>query len=285
MVVPIYVGFVLSTGRSMSEQQTNTMRRMAALGVATLVLLGFVGAGIITVGANSGEADSGAAQVRVAHLSPDAPAVDVLVDGSAVLEEVPFGTVSDYLQLPAGEHTVTIQTAENDTVVFEGNVTVEAGTAYTIAAAGEVSEETFGPQIYVDDFEIPSSDNASVRLIHASPDAPAVDVTVASSGAVLYDNVSFTNATDYATVPAGNYTLEIRPATADNDGEVVTTVNVSLEGGTVYSAIAAGYLSPDDEPADTPFQVILATDASGEMMMGNETTPGEMMGNETTTEA
>jgi hypothetical protein len=251
---------------------------MAALGVATLVLLGFAGAGIVTVGANS--AESGAsehAQLRVAHLSPDAPAVDVLVNGSAVLEGVEFGTISDYLQVPAGERTVTIQTSENETVVFEGDVTVEAGTAYTVAAVGEVSEETFRPEIYMDDFEVPSEDNSSVRLIHASPDAPPVDVTVEESGAVLYDNVTFSNSSDYVTVPAGTYTLEVRPATADNDGEVVDTFQVTVEGGTVYSAVAAGYLSPDDEPSDAAFDLLVAVDASGEMS-------DDMMGNETTTE-
>ena len=43
------------------------------------------------------------ARVRVAHLSPDAPAVDVWVDGSRVLENVPFKAFSSYLELPAGD--------------------------------------------------------------------------------------------------------------------------------------------------------------------------------------
>jgi len=245
----------------------NETRRMATVGVALLVLTSFAGVGIAT----SGASDSGSAQVRVAHLSPDAPAVDVLVDGDAVLEGVEFGTVSEYLEVPAGERTVTIQTAENDTVVFEGEVSVEAGTMYTVAAIGEVTEETFEPAVYVDDYETPSDENATVRLIHASPDAPAVDVTVGDGETVLYDNVSFGNASDYVTVPAGDYELEIRPATEENDGEVVTTVDVSLDGGTAYSAIAAGYLSPDDEPADAPFEVLLVTDSGTESM--NMTAP------------
>src|SRR6056297_3975493 len=98
----------------------NESRRLATVGVALLLLTSFAGVGIATTGAS----DAGAAQVRVAHLSPDAPAVDVLVDGDAVLEGVEFGTVSEYLEVPAGERTVTIQTAENDTVVFEGAVSV-----------------------------------------------------------------------------------------------------------------------------------------------------------------
>lgn len=264
----------------MCDKQTKTTRRMAALAVATLVLLSFAGTGIATVGANSsgsGDEDSGAAQVRVAHLSPDAPAVDVLVDGSPALEGVEYGTISDYLQLPAGEHTVTIQTSEDGTVVFEGNVTVETGTAYTVAAVGEVSEETFRPEIYVDDFEVPSEENSSVRLIHASPDAPAVDVTVEESGAVLYDNLTFSNASEYVTVPEGTYTLEVRPATADNDGEVVDRFQVTVKGGTVYSAVAAGYLSPDDEPANASFDLLTTIDARAGM-------DGDTMGNETTAE-
>ena len=33
------------------------------------------------------------------------------------------------------------------------------------------------------------------------------------------------------------------------------------DGGGVYTAFAAGYLSPDDEPADTPFDLIVAQDS------------------------
>lgn len=254
----------------MNGNQSQTMRRTATVGVAVLVLLGFVGAGIATVGASgSGDADSGPAEVRVAHLSPDAPAVDVLVDGEAVLEGVEFGTISEYLSVPAGERTVTIRTTEDESVVFEGEVSVEAGTAYTVAAVGEVSEETFRPEIYVDDFEEPDEGNASVRLIHASPDAPPVDVTVEESGAVLYDNVTFGNASDYVTVPEGDYTLEVRRATEDDDGEVVTTFDASVEGGTVYSAVAAGYLSPDEAAGDEPFDLLVAVD-SGEDSMEDE---------------
>jgi hypothetical protein len=46
----------------------------------------------------------GQAQVRVAHLSPDAPNVDVSVNGEpvAALQNVPYGTISPYLSLPAG---------------------------------------------------------------------------------------------------------------------------------------------------------------------------------------
>lgn len=247
---------------------------MSTIVVAVMVVTGLAGVGIATTTGNgAGATEAGEAELRVAHLSPDAPAVDVLVDGDVALEDVEFGTISDYLEVPAGERSVTIRTSEDESVVFEGEVSLEDQSRYTIAASGEVTEETFEPRVYVDDVEEPSADNASVRLVHASPDAPAVDVTVEESGAVLYDNVSFGNASDYVTVPAGDYTLEVRPATEDNDGEVVTTFDVSVEGGTAYSAFAAGYLSPDEAPADVPFDLLVAADSGGNETEMNASAP------------
>ena len=203
------------------------------------------------------------AAVRVAHLSPDAPEVDVIVDGSTVLEGVGFGAVSDYLALPGGTYTVTITPAgDPETVVFEGDVTVEAGTAYTVAALGEVSEgadQPFEPLILEDDNEPPSGDTARVRAVHASPDAPAVDITAGGGETVLFDGVAYRDS-GYTEVPAGEYTLEIRGDTESNDGDVVADFDVAVEGGQVYTAFAAGYLSPDDEPADTAFDLFVVQD-------------------------
>jgi hypothetical protein len=204
------------------------------------------------------------ARVRAAHLSPNAPNVDVYVDGDAALEDVPFGAVSDYLSLAAGSHSVEITAAgDPDTSVFEGDVSLEAGTDYTVAALGEVGEDAdqpFEPQVLVDENEPPASDTARLRAVHASPDAPAVDITAGDT--VLFDGVPF-GGSGYVEVPAGDYTVEIRPDTSENDGDVAASFDVSLAGGSVYSAFAAGYLTPDDEPADTAFDLVVTQDAGG----------------------
>ena len=54
-------------------------------------------ASILTI---SGSAFAG--NVRVAHLSPDAPAVDVRVNGAVAFQNLSFNEVSDYADLPAG---------------------------------------------------------------------------------------------------------------------------------------------------------------------------------------
>ncbi|QKY21962.1 DUF4397 domain-containing protein (plasmid) [Halolamina sp. CBA1230] len=211
------------------------------------------------------ETATGGAMVRVAHLSPDAPNVDVYVDDEPVLEDVPFGDVSDYLPLAGGTYTVRITPAgDSETSVFEGEVSVEDGQAYTIAAIGEVSEDadqSFEPLILEDDNEPAGGDTARVRAVHASPDAPAVDITAGNG--VLFDGVEY-GESGYTEVPAGDYTLEIRGDTEGNDGEVVGEFDVTVEGGEVYTAFAAGYLTPDDEPAETAFDLVVVQD-TGEM--------------------
>jgi len=204
------------------------------------------------------------ANVRVAHMSPDAPNVDVYVgDGDPVLSNVAFTDVSGYLELEPGTYNVRITAAgDESTVVFDDDVEVDEAD-YTIVAAGELAEdgEEFAPLILEDDTSDPGGNMARARLVHVSPDAPAVDVTPESTGDAVFDDLAYREA-EAIEVEANDYTLEVRGATESNDGEVVADFDVSLNGGTVYTAFAAGYLAPDDAPADEPFDLVLAQDAN-----------------------
>lgn len=206
----------------------------------------------------------GTAGVRAAHLSPDAPNVDVYVDDDPVLEDVPFRDVSEYLELEPDDYTIMVTAAgDEDEVVFDETVSVGDGD-YTAAALGELAEENqpFAVEIFEDDLSDPGED-ARIRAVHASPDAPAVDVTTDDGETVLFEDVAF-GEDDALEVEPDDYTLEIRPATDDVDGEVVAEVEVSPEEGTVYSAFAVGYLEPEAAPADEPFDVEIVVDSEPE---------------------
>jgi len=222
------------------------------------------------------------ANVRVAHLSPDAPNVDVYVDGEAVLEDVAFGDVSDYLELQPGSYEVQITEAGNqETVLYDDTLDVEAAN-YTVAAIGEASEENqpLSVEVYEDDLSDPG-ENARIRGIHAAPDAPAVDVIGADSGDALFEDLAF-GESQTAEAPPGSYTFEVVPA-GEEDAEPVAEFDATVEAGTVYSAFATGYVEPDDAPADEEFGVEIVEDSAGmgmngESGMGNDS---EMNGNET----
>jgi plastocyanin len=257
----------------------------------TLTLIGATGAGLVAASFGGASDEHGGddydeeeyddeyededngdavADVRAAHLSPDAPNVDVSVEGDTVLEDVPFRAVSEYLELPTGTAQVAISAAEDpDTVVFDEELDLAEG-AFTIAALGELSEENqpFAPAVLEDDLSDPGED-ARVRLVHASPDAPAVDVTAGDGETVLFEDVEFGEA-GAIEVPAGEYTLEVRPATEDNDGDIVAEFDVAPEAGNVYSAFAVGYLDPESAPADEPFDLEVVLDAAAETDMEDE---------------
>lgn len=179
------------------------------------------------------------AAVRVAHLAPDAPNVDIRVDGTRVLADVPFKAVSDYLELSVGTHRVQVTPANATTpVVIDATVTLTAGAAYTVAAVGRIGNGTLQPLVLTDD-RTPAPGQAKVRFVHASPDAPAVDVAVAG-GATVFPNKAFKEFTAYATLPAGSYNLAVKPAGTPT--VALSIPNVVVQAGANYTIFAAGLL-------------------------------------------
>jgi len=227
-----------------------TVSRLLALALAAVVLGSMV---VASAGVAAAQEDQSDAEVRIIHAVPDGPAVDVYVDDELVFEDVAYGEASDYQSVPEGTQTVTVTRAnDSDTVVYEDEIAVESGQT-TVAVGGEVAGDIAA--VAPSDDAAPSDNESAVRLAHLAPDAPAVDVTVAETGDVLFDDVEFGNATEYETVPAGEYELEVRNATDDNDGEVVQTVNVTVEDGEAYTAVATGFLDTEEAPVDEQFTV------------------------------
>ncbi len=203
-------------------------------------------------------------QTRVAHLSPDAPNIDVYVDGERVREGISYGTVTDYRDLAPGTYRIQIVPAGEDPAEAVLDETVEAGVDPTLdgllAVIGEVAAENQPLEaLFLDDDNSPvNSGTARVRVLHASPDAPAVDVVAGENGDTLFENVAF-GESGYIEVPEGEYPLVIYPA-GDRETSVFE-IDVSLAGGTVYSAFAIGYLEPEGAPADEPFEILLTEDS------------------------
>jgi len=196
--------------------------------------------GVVLLAPTLAFADGHATLVRVAHLSPDAPAVDVWLDGGIVLSDVPYKTVSSYLELPSGSRRVQVTPAgETKPVVIDAMVEFESDKAYTVAATGFLGEDDLLPLVLVDDrFTMVSE--AKIRFVHTSPDAPAVDVGQ-SDGSVVFGDIAFRKSSTYAQLPAASYDLEVRVAgTMDI---ALSVPGVTLEEGTNYTVFAIGSLN------------------------------------------
>jgi hypothetical protein len=113
----------------------------------------------------------------------------------------------------------------------------------------------------------PQPQTATLRAVHASPDAPAVDIYVEGVSTPIATNIAYGDATPYVTVEAGTYNVQLRPTGADSSTDpVYETGDVTLNANSILTAVAAGLLSSAD-PADS-FRIIplfesFATPGSG----------------------
>lgn len=196
--------------------------------------------GLLLVLALGGWVLAQGAMVRVAHLSPDAPAVDVLVNGQRAITGLAFKEVTPYLPLPAAKVRVQVVPAGRDApVVIDAELDLKEGVYYTVAATGFLAQ--IRPQVYTDLLSgfFPRAGYARIRVVHTSPDAPAVDVAV-KGGPVLFAGLPFPQASPYLSVAAGTYDLEVRAAGTAT--VALSLPGVRLEPGKVYTVFAVGSL-------------------------------------------
>jgi hypothetical protein len=209
--------------------------------------------GTVALGAASG-AFADDALVRAIHASPDAPSVDILVNDAPAFVDLPFTGVTEYASLEDGMYNIkVVPTGATEPVVINANVELEEETTYSILAVGLLAD--IEPLVLIDDNTI-DPNNASVRFVHASPNAPAVDIALADGGPVLFANISFKGVGDYITVPPGTYDLEAR--LAGTDTVVLDIPGVMLDSANVYTAYAMGLVNGD--PA---LQAVLSLDFAG----------------------
>ena len=168
-------------------KQSETMKK-----TIPALLLGITLA-VLSLGCDSNngtvEPNAGMAELKVAHLSPDAGPVDVWLDGAVVLTSRSFETISGYLAIEAGDRRVQVTPAGQTTpLVIDAVLPIAAGTATTVAATGLLAAMDVQAIVLPDDRNAGSQ--VQVRFVHASPDAPPVDVAL-TGGPVLIGNTAF----------------------------------------------------------------------------------------------
>ncbi|WP_346539208.1 DUF4397 domain-containing protein [Micromonospora sp. DPT] len=217
----------------MPQLRTAPRRLVAAAGA---LLLGAA----LTAGATAparAAAGQDVGYVRLAHLSPDTPAVDVYLSAPGAAEPrvfpaVGYGVVSDYLTLPAGRYAVAMREAgapASQPPVLTTEVAVEAGAAYTVAGVGRHAD--LGLRVLADDLSAPAPGQAKVRVVQASVRAPVIDVA-ATDGPAIADAVRFATTTDYREIEPGRWRLRL-----GGDNGPTTDAEVTLSGGRVYSLL------------------------------------------------
>lgn len=173
--------------------------------------------------------------IRLAHLSPNTPPVDVYLysfgDSHAmiVLHHVAYGTVSPYEKVRAGEYTVAMRgvgASPTSQPVLSTSVQITAGGAYTVAGMGPAKGLRL--QILPDRLTTPPG-RSLVRVIQAS--LRYQKITVEANHRTLARQLIFAHVTNYVSTPPGSFDVHFAGMGAKGSSDV------SLAAGTIHTLV------------------------------------------------
>jgi hypothetical protein len=173
--------------------------------------------------------------VRIAHLSPEAPAMDMYLypfgdpAHPTVLKDVGYGDVSAYMALGPGQYTVAMRGFDAPATsrpALVSSFMVNAKTAYTVAALGP------DPGLRVEvlkDQMTTSRGKTLVRVVQASLKEDSVTVSYGST--LLAKQLTFSSVTPYTAVSPGVHTVTFAAS-----GEH-TAMSLGLTADTVHTIV------------------------------------------------
>lgn len=244
-------------------------KTLAVLALAAMTALAVVGL------APAAQAQDATGTVTVIHGVPGVD-VDVYVNGEPTLEGFTPETVTDPLELPAGDYTIDIRPAGADPAsdpIITGSTTLPAGANATlIAHLDAAGTPTLG--VFVNDTAATAAGEGRLVVRHTAA-APAVDVL--AGGEPVITGLENPNEETLA-LPAG--TVPAAVAAAGTTEPVIGPVDVPVVAGQVTIVYAIGSLEDDtlgavvqtitvgeDAAAPTP-----TTTPAGEAPAGTPTT-------------
>ena len=197
---------------------------------------------------------------RVIHNSPDAPAVDIIINNdfdNPLLESVPFPIFSDFFEVTPDTYNVKV-TAENNAgaIVIDADLNLEAGDRYSVYAMDLLAN--IQPFVLIDDLRSVVTE-AKVRIVHGAPSAGLVDIYVTEVGADInvlepvFSGVDFLVETGYVGLAEGSYDVTV--TVAGTKTAAIGPATISVSAGGVYTAVAR-----DAVGGGGPFNLILLDD-------------------------
>jgi hypothetical protein len=208
--------------------------------------------------ASAAPASASAGWIRLAHLSPNTPAVDVYLysfgnsHAMIVLHHVSYGTVSPYEKVDSGEYTVAMRGAgakPSSPPVLSTSVRITAGGAYTVAGMGPAKGLRL--QILQDELTTPPG-KSLVRVIQAS--LRHSKVTIMAGGQTLVKGLPFGHVTEYVTARPGTFRVHVEGMGA------MGAENVTLTAGSVYTLVVL-------DSASNGLEIDPLQDAAGSTVM------------------
>jgi hypothetical protein len=264
------------------------MMRVEKWLLVLLILLLICGPGL---GQDEAELPDDLAHVRLAQFAIDAPELEVFVDGVQFVApdgttQVPIGTVSNHVPLPAATYTIALSPLEagvEGAVVGPEDFTFEAGHTYTLAVFGQYADDDLRLVLLDETEAFPEVANISSRILaHNLKGAPNIDML--ADGEVIIADLAYgemaTAEQPVGTIDSILFTVAGDPETVIFEGGLPiwyagTTYLLALSGnypgevGTDYFPLP-GIVYMGDITTSEEGTIVLGDEVSGSL-----TAPGE----------
>ena len=87
--------------------------------------------------------DGNMSRVRIVHLSPNAPEVNIVADDKIIFEEVGYGDVTEYKEIIPKVYKVDVETYDRKKLLRSDLVKINPGRVYTFYAIGNIPNAQF----------------------------------------------------------------------------------------------------------------------------------------------
>ncbi|HML23891.1 MAG TPA: DUF4397 domain-containing protein [Aggregatilinea sp.] len=186
--------------------------------------------------------ETGMARLTAINTIADAPALDVLTaEGGPLLQGVSYNVQYGTINIPASVQNLVMVPAGGDVdsaVASVGEVHLVSGTLYTFVILGTLDGDvTPTTLILATPVNSPlETESVRVRLAHASPDVPTVDVY--ANDVLIAPSLDLGQMTDHVALPAGATSLVLRNAGAAATDDPLVTADVTLDAATPAVTVA-----------------------------------------------
>ena len=214
------------------------------------------------------------ARLQVIHNAADvlADPVDIYLNGTLLLDDFAFRAATPFIDAPAGTPlNIGVAPGKSSSVsdtLKNFNVTLTANETYVAIANGVLDPNSYSSNpdgrntaftLFVKAMarETGNTSDVDFFVLHGSTDAPTVDV-LARRVATLVDNAAYGDITDYISVPASSYILDVTPG--DDNSTIVASFEADLSGlgGGAAVVFASGFLSPMQNQDGESFGIFAA---------------------------
>lgn len=211
--------------------------RVRVAGLAGLTLL--IAAGVLAVAPAAGAGEP-TGKVRLGHLSPSTPGVDITLSGpegpSSVDQRVgggvAYGAVTGYLNLVPGRYSIAMRPAGSDpkaAAPLSAGLQIAPGSAQSLLFFDDGAGSVRGEMVN-DDLTAPGTSDGKVRLVQGAEGVPPVQA-LAVDGPRLATDLAYGTVTDYSTVAAKTWDVRL------SAGGTTQAAQLPVGGGSVSTVV------------------------------------------------